>query len=141
MPPGVTLRRKLTHPGWSSCLPADLLLGEPGGGCYPAGPSRLAEQRPSLKGKEQSEQRRNVLASDLRLKCFTFHRPWARSRGRVEGEHVCAESRRLAPALLTHAGGAPRLIFGHLGPSCLCHEGISFPKDWLVPKGAFAKDH
>lgn len=54
MPHGVTLRPKLIHPGRSSCLPADLLLWEPGGGCYRAGPSTpgRAEAKPEGEGAE-----------------------------------------------------------------------------------------
>lgn len=52
------------------------------------------------------------------------------------GGGVRPQSCRLTPA-------APHCcwVFGHLRPGCLCRKGISLPKDWLVPKDAFPKDH
>ena len=76
MPPGVTRTLKLSALSGRvrDCQQIPYYQRqEEGGGSYGAEPPCPAEQRPSLKGKEQRQSKRNVLRSELCPECFTFH--------------------------------------------------------------------
>lgn len=58
------------------------------------------------------------------------------------GVAVCAEDGNAAPVLGTHTNTTSLLsLWLCLTSSCLCHKGILFPRDSLIPKASFPKDH
>ena len=132
MPPGVTNTHTKTQSTeqWSPWLPADLLLLGLGGG------RRVLQSRAPMpgktqakpEGKEQRQSRRNVLASELCPQCFTVLgcvcRGW-------ECSPCPGDSHR-------HHFAVELFVFNTQLP---LSQRNSFPRDSLVPKDSFPKNH